>query len=249
MPNRMTSPRFAERRNATNLRMLSLIRRPSRMAATIVLRSSSVSTISAASRAASVPLRPIATPTSARRSAGVSLMPSPVTTTTSSEAWNASTSRSFSAGVTRANTSWRAAVLRRALSSSSWSVAPVTGCASPSSSERAMAEAVTGWSPVTIATLIPAPRACATEAAASGRSGSWSPTRPTSSSSLSMSSSSGSTEPSSHRSPTARTRNPSSAQRNASSWSARRSSAVRRERSSNVSGAPLTSTRRRPSSS
>ena len=71
-------------------------------------------------------------------------MPSPVTTTTSSEAWNASTSRSFSAGVTRANTSWRAAVLRRALSSSSWSVAPVTGCASPSSSERAMAEAVTG---------------------------------------------------------------------------------------------------------
>jgi hypothetical protein len=62
--------------------MLSPIRRPSPIAATIVLKSSSVRTTSAASRAASVPLRPMATPTSARRSAGVSLIPSPVTATT-----------------------------------------------------------------------------------------------------------------------------------------------------------------------
>ena len=50
-----TSPRFAESRKATNLRMLSPIRRPSAIAATIVAKSSSVRTIAAASRAASVP--------------------------------------------------------------------------------------------------------------------------------------------------------------------------------------------------
>ena len=78
-----TSPRFAESRKATNLRMLSPIRRPSATAATIVAKSSSVSTIADASRAASVPAAPIATPTSARRSAGASFTPSPVTATTS----------------------------------------------------------------------------------------------------------------------------------------------------------------------
>ena len=50
-----TSPRFAESRKATNLRMLSPMRRPSAIAATIVAKSSSVRTIAAASRAASVP--------------------------------------------------------------------------------------------------------------------------------------------------------------------------------------------------
>ena len=99
-----TSPRLAESRKATNLRTLSPIRRPSSIAATMVAKSSSVSTISAASRAASVPEHPIATPTSARRSAGVSLTPSPVTATTSPRRWYASTSRSLSAGVTRAKT-------------------------------------------------------------------------------------------------------------------------------------------------
>ena len=85
--------------------MLSPIRRPSRIAATIVAKSSSVSTIAAASRAASVPDRPIATPTSARRSAGASLTPSPVTATTSPCAWSSSTSASFDAGVARATMS------------------------------------------------------------------------------------------------------------------------------------------------
>ena len=97
-----TSPRFAESRKATNFRMLSAIARPSRIAATIVAKSSSVRTRSADSRAASVPPRPIATPTSARRRAGASLTPSPVTATTSRPSCRDSTRRSFSAGVTRA---------------------------------------------------------------------------------------------------------------------------------------------------
>ena len=50
-----TSPRFAESRKATNFRMLSAMARPSRIAATIVAKSSSVRTRSADSRAASVP--------------------------------------------------------------------------------------------------------------------------------------------------------------------------------------------------
>src|SRR5215218_2976320 len=66
-----TSPKLAERRNAMNFRMLSVIPRPSRIAAMIVAKSSSVRTRSEASRAAAVPALPIATPTSARRSAGV----------------------------------------------------------------------------------------------------------------------------------------------------------------------------------
>ena len=47
-----------------------------------VAKLSSVSTMVAASRATSVPLRPMATPMSARRSAGASLTPSPVIATT-----------------------------------------------------------------------------------------------------------------------------------------------------------------------
>ena len=65
-----------------NLRTLSYTRRPSSIAATIVAKLSSVSTIVDASRATSVPERPIATPMSARRSAGASLTPSPVIATT-----------------------------------------------------------------------------------------------------------------------------------------------------------------------
>ena len=53
--NSTTSPRFAESRNAITLRTLSPIRRPSRIAATIVSNASSTRTMSAASRAASVP--------------------------------------------------------------------------------------------------------------------------------------------------------------------------------------------------
>ena len=66
-----------------NLRMLLTTPRPKPTAATIVAKLSSSSTMSAASRATSVPLRPMATPTSAARSAGASLTPSPVTATTS----------------------------------------------------------------------------------------------------------------------------------------------------------------------
>ena len=52
------------------------------MAATMVAKSSSSSTRSAASRATSVPCAPIATPMSASRSAGASFTPSPVIATT-----------------------------------------------------------------------------------------------------------------------------------------------------------------------
>jgi len=64
-----------------NLVRLSNTPRPSSTAASIVAKSSSVSTMSAASLAISVPARPIATPMSAFRSAGASLTPSPVMAT------------------------------------------------------------------------------------------------------------------------------------------------------------------------
>jgi hypothetical protein len=53
-----------------NLRVLSKMRRPSRTAATMVVKLSSSSTTYAASRATSVPVMPMATPMSARLSAG-----------------------------------------------------------------------------------------------------------------------------------------------------------------------------------
>ena len=72
------------------------------MAARSVEKSSSPSTMSAASLAAAVPLRPIATPMSACRSAGASLTPSPVMATTSPRDCSACTSRSLCSGATRA---------------------------------------------------------------------------------------------------------------------------------------------------
>ena len=65
-------------------------------------KSSSVSTIAAASRATSVPRSPIAMPMSAALSAGASLTPSPVIATTSPRAFSARTMRSFCSGTTRA---------------------------------------------------------------------------------------------------------------------------------------------------
>ena len=66
-----TSPRFAESRNATKLRMLSVIRRPSRIAdddrREVVVGEHDVGGLAGGLRPAA---RPIATPTSARRRAG-----------------------------------------------------------------------------------------------------------------------------------------------------------------------------------
>ena len=72
-------------------------------------KSSSVSTMSAASLATSVPVMPMATPMSACLSAGASLTPSPVMATTWPLDCSASTRRSFCSGVTRAKTLVRSA--------------------------------------------------------------------------------------------------------------------------------------------
>jgi hypothetical protein len=81
----------------------------------MVAKLSSASTISAASFAASVPVRPMATPMSARLSAGASFTPSPVIATAAPPACSASTRRSLCSGSVRAKTSIS---LRRARSSS-----------------------------------------------------------------------------------------------------------------------------------
>ena len=240
MAKRTTSPRFAESRKATKLRMLSAIRRPSRIAATIVAKSSSVRTTSAASRAASVPLRPIATPTSARRSAGVSLTPSPVTATTSPRAWSASTSRSLSAGVTRAKTLAAAGASSRLRGVRRSSSAPVSGALiaeAERAGDRRGGDGVVAGQHRDVDTES-ARRAI--EPAAAGRSGSWSPTRPTSSSSSSSSSS-------------RRSRRDAGARRRRGRAARRSPSSRRREQlacrfveprpSDDLSGAPLTTTR------
>ncbi len=76
------SPRLVGSVQVMNLVRLSKTPRPSSTAASIVAKSSSVSTMSAASLATSVPARPMATPMLAWRNAGASLTPSPVIATT-----------------------------------------------------------------------------------------------------------------------------------------------------------------------
>ncbi len=65
-----------------NLTRLSKTPRPSSTAASMVAKLSSVSTMSAASLATSVPSLPMATPMSACLRAGASFTPSPVMATT-----------------------------------------------------------------------------------------------------------------------------------------------------------------------
>ena len=81
--------------------MLSKMLRPSRTAATIVLKLSSASTMSLASFATSVPAIPIATPMSASFRAGASLTPSPVIATTSCAARSCRTTSCLSRGSAR----------------------------------------------------------------------------------------------------------------------------------------------------
>ena len=85
-----------------NLRMLSKIRRPSRTALTMVLKSSLSRIMWAASLETSVPATPIATPMSARFRAGASLTPSPVIATKWPLSCRALTIFSFCSGATRA---------------------------------------------------------------------------------------------------------------------------------------------------
>ena len=175
---RITRPSamFVGKVQTMNLVRLSNTPRPSSTAASMVAKSSSVRTISAASLATSVPARPMATPMSALRSAGASLTPSPVMATTSPRDWNASTNRSFCSGETRANTTARPAASAYCSGASAARSVPVS--TSPSRwdgsmpREPATAAAVAARSPVIIFTAIPAPRAAATAAAAAGRGGS-----------------------------------------------------------------------------
>ena len=99
---RPISPTFDDSRNIRYFLMLPKMPRPSSTAATIDAKLSSVRVIAAASRATSVPVTPIAMPMSAFLSAGASLTPSPVIATTWPRCCSASTTRSLSAGDTRA---------------------------------------------------------------------------------------------------------------------------------------------------
>ena len=81
--------------NVSALRRLAKIRRPRRTPPTMAPKLSSISTMSAASRATSVPRFPMAIPISAAWSAGASLTPSPVMATISPFALKAWTSASF----------------------------------------------------------------------------------------------------------------------------------------------------------
>jgi hypothetical protein len=87
-----------------NLRMFSKIVRPCSMAITIVGKASSFRTMSAASRATSVPRLPMAMPTSAFFSAGASFTPSPVIATTAPASCQRRIRSSFCSGETRAKT-------------------------------------------------------------------------------------------------------------------------------------------------
>ena len=105
--------------------------------------------MSAAPRAADEPrpLTPI--PTSAIRIAAASLAPSPTIAVTRPQRCSAPTICTFCSGLTRANTCTSAASLADASSSRPLRSAPViTRASAGSPSWRAIARAVTGWSPV-----------------------------------------------------------------------------------------------------
>mmetsp|Transcript_33981 Transcript_33981/g.104896 ORF Transcript_33981/g.104896 Transcript_33981/m.104896 type:complete len:202 (-) Transcript_33981:2131-2736(-) len=98
-----------------NFLMLSLTERPHLIAVTTVAKLSSMSTMSDAPFAISVPVF-IAKPTSASLSAGASLVPSPVTPTTSPcSSWSRPTRTNLSVGDDRASTRSRGS---RSISSS-----------------------------------------------------------------------------------------------------------------------------------
>ncbi len=172
------SPIFVGRMNSSDFLMLSNTARPSRTARAMVAKLSSVSTRSAASRAASVPRRPIATPMSAALSAGASFTPSPVMATSSPSACSARTSRSLCSGLARAMTSVWSKARRKAASSSGSMRAPSSGNVAFSPICAPMAAAVAAWSPVIIFTRSPARWHSATAATASSRGGSIRPARP-----------------------------------------------------------------------
>ena len=178
------SPMLVGSVHVMNLVRLSNTPRPSSTAASMVAKSSSVSTMSAASLATSVPPRPIATPMLACRNAGASLTPSPVIATTCPLACRASTRRNFCSGETRAKTLASSTRSGNSSALNAASCAPVItdrcpgapGTSTPTDS--AIALAVPGWSPVIIFTAIPAEWQAATAGAAASRGGSSMACRP-----------------------------------------------------------------------
>jgi len=145
--------------------------------------------MSLASRATSVPAIPMARPTSAFLSAGASFVPSPVTATTAPVFWRACTRRSLSRGSARAITSRPCAAVTWSSGESVRNSFPVTTfppARIPASC--AMARAVSGLSPVTIRTRMPAPRLRATDSGMFSRSGSRMPTYPSQERPVSLSS-------------------------------------------------------------
>ena len=166
--------------------------RPSRTAETMVEKSSSVSTISAADLATSVPFLPMAQPMSAAFRAGASLTPSPVMATTIPRRWKAFTSRTLCSGATRANTGVSKACRARASSVRRSSSGPVITLLSLPAmpTRRAMASAVAPWSPVIITGRMPARLHWATAAFTPGRGGSSMAMRPQNTRPLSISPSS-----------------------------------------------------------
>ena len=169
--------------------MLPYTVRPSRTAETIVAKLSSVSTMSAAFFATSVPFLPIAQPMSAAFRAGASFTPSPVMAVTSFSLRNALIMRILCAGETRAYTEHVCTVCKSASSERLSSSAPVITALFSMPSRPAMAEAVAGWSPVIITGRMPARLHSETASAASGRGGSSSPMSPKKHSPLSAASS------------------------------------------------------------
>ena len=213
--------------------------RPCSMAATIVAKLSSSSTRSAASRATSVPESPIAMPMFASWSAGASLTPSPVMATTCPRLRNARAIFNFSSGETRLTTIPSLSINAPRTSSSCGSSLP--SITRPSlinnPTSRAIARAVAGWSPVTIATRIPARRQAAMESATPDLGGSSIPTRPSRTRSFSMLSGlDGISLLLMLRTATATTRKPRSAMRATACCA----SPISRQRSRTASGAPLT---------
>mmetsp|Transcript_7838 Transcript_7838/g.16911 ORF Transcript_7838/g.16911 Transcript_7838/m.16911 type:complete len:524 (-) Transcript_7838:1248-2819(-) len=199
---------FEQRVYMMDFRRFSEQSLPCSMPATTLCRSSSSSTMSAASLATSVPRMPMAMPTSASLSAGASLTPSPVIAVMwPPSCWKARTMERLCIGETRAKTQvcftqflqkiWHFSVELAVRASwvklSSWgscssSCAPViTRKARASSSNsvagmtpmrRAMASAVHGWSPVTMMVLAPASAIFHTASVAPGFGGSSRATRP-----------------------------------------------------------------------
>jgi len=100
--------------------------------------------------------------------------------TTAPRAWSASTIRNLCAGATRAKTETSPTARANAASSNASTCAPVSVRAPGATIPRsvAMRSAVRGWSPVIMIARMPARRAWATAAAASGRAGSMIPTTP-----------------------------------------------------------------------